>query len=201
MAAPVVPHSHEARLRAVLSRSPVVASIVDRWSRIGLPDCWLVAGCLAQTVWNDAFGLPVAHGISDIDLVYFDGGDLSAQTEASHATRIRASFSDLGLWVDVKNEARVHLWYAEKFGLPLEPYVSTEDAITTFPTTATAVGVQPRSNGLHVFAPYGLSDLLGLIVRPNKKQITRSVYDAKVKKWLAVWPGLRVVPWEGEPHG
>jgi hypothetical protein len=189
--------TQEAELQAVLSRSPIVATIVDRWPEIGLPDCWLVAGCLAQTVWNDAFGLPATHGISDIDLVYFDGDDLSQETEASHAARIRALLADLGLWVDVKNEARVHLWYAEKFGNALTPYVSTEDAITTFPTTATAVGVQPRADGLHVFSPYGLSDLLGLIVRPNKKQITQPIYDAKVKKWLGRWPGLRVVPWDG----
>ena len=193
--------NHETQLRAVLSRSPIIATIVGRWSGIALPDCWLVAGCVAQTVWNDAFGRPANHGLSDIDLVYFDDGDLSAETEASHAARIRALFADLGLWLDVKNEARVHLWYAEKFGNALAPYVSVEDAITTFPTTATAVGVQPRANGLHVFAPYGLSDLLDLVVRANKKQITRSVYDAKVTKWLAVWPDLRVVPWDAEPHG
>jgi hypothetical protein len=193
--------SQETQLRAVLSRSPIVATVVGRWSEVGLPDCWLVAGCVAQTVWNDAFGRPAGHGISDIDLVYFDGADLSAEAEARHAERIRTLFADLGLWVDVKNEARVHLWYAEKFGKALAPYVSTEDAIATFPTTATAVGVQPRANGLRVFSPYGLSDLLGLIVRPNKKQITRPIYDAKVKKWLARWPDLRVVPWDARPDG
>jgi uncharacterized protein len=191
----------ETQLRAVLSRSPIVATVVGKWSEVGLPDCWLVAGCVAQTVWNDAFGRPAGHGISDIDLVYFDGADLSAEAEAHHAERIRTLFADLDLWVDVKNEARVHLWYAEKFGEALAPYVSTEDAIATFPTTATAVGVQPRANGLRVFAPYGLSDLLGLIVRPNKKQITRPIYDAKVKKWLARWPDLRVVPWDAGPDG
>lgn len=189
-------HRQENQLRQVLSGSPIVAPVIDRWPDIGLPDCWLAAGCLAQTVWNDAFGLPARHGISDIDLVYFDGGDLSAGTEAGHAARIRALFAELGLWVDVKNEARVHLWYAEKFGTALAPYVSTEDAITTFPTTATAVGVQPDANGLRIFSPYGLSDLLGGVVRPNKKQITRPIYDAKVKKWLALWPRLRVVDWD-----
>jgi hypothetical protein len=193
--------SQETQLQAVLSRSPIVATVVGRWSEVGLPDCWLVAGCVAQTVWNDAFGRPAGHGISDIDLVYFDGADLSAEAEARHAERIRTLFADLDLWVDVKNEARVHLWYVEKFGKALAPYVSTEDAIATFPTTATAVGVQPRANGLRVFSPYGLSDLLGLIVRPNKKQITRPIYDAKVKKWLARWPDLRVVPWDAGPDG
>ena len=193
--------SQETQLRAVLSRSPIVATVVGRWSEVGLPDCWLVAGCVAQTVWNDAFGRLAGHGISDIDLVYFDGADLSAEAEARHAERIRTLFADLGLWVDVKNEARVHLWFAAKFGETIDPYVSTEDAITTFPTTATAVGVQPHANGLRIFAPYGLSDLLDLIVRPNKKQITRPIYDAKVEKWVARWPGLRVVPWDAEPDG
>jgi hypothetical protein len=196
-----LPHPLEAELQAVLLRSPIVASIVDRWSEIRLPDCWLVAGCLAQTVWNDAFGLPATHGISDIDLVYFDAGDLSEEAEANHAARLRALFADLGLWLDVKNEARVHLWYAAKFGSALAPYVSTEDAITTFPTTATAVGVQLGANGFRVFSPCGLSDLLGLIVRPNKKKITRPTYDAKVKKWLARWPDLLVVPWDAGPDG
>lgn len=188
-------------MRLILARSPIVAAIVGRWPQICLPDGWLVAGCIAQSVWNDVLRLPATHGISDVDLVYFDGEDLSAETEARHAARVRALFADLGLWIDVKNEARVHLWYAEKFGNALEPYVSTEDAITTFPTTATAIGVQPRPDGLRVFAPYGLSDLLGLIVRPNKKQITRPIYDAKVKKWLALWPGLRVVDWDDRGSG
>jgi len=189
-----VPEPEEA-LRSILSRSPLVAAVVDRWPAIDLPDCWLVAGCLAQTVWNDALGLPPTHGIADIDLVYFDAGNLSEEAEAVQAARIRSLFADLGPWIDVKNEARVHLWYAAKFGNDLAPYVSTQDAITTFPTTATAVGVQPRTDGLHVFAPYGLSDLLGLIVRPNKKQITQAIYDAKVKKWHARWPDLRIVAW------
>ena len=82
-------------LRPILARSPIVTTVVDRWPQIGLP---------------------ATHGISDIDLVYFDGNDLSEETEAGHATRVRALFADLGLWIDVKNEARVHLWYAEKFG-------------------------------------------------------------------------------------
>jgi uncharacterized protein len=187
-----------ARLRAIVRHSPILTAVLDRWADIGLPDCWLVAGALAQTVWNEAFDLPPTHGILDVDLVYFDD-DLSGDTEARHSARIRALFSDLSVWIDVKNEARVHLWYETKFGRAAHPYVSTEDAITTFPTTATSIGLQPRSNRLHLFAPFGLTDLFGLVVRANKKQITRSIYEAKVMRWLAQWPRLHVVPWDAEP--
>ena len=61
--------SHEDLLRSILQRSPIVSTVADRWPEIGLPDGWLAAGCLAQTVWNDAFGLPATHGLSEIDLV------------------------------------------------------------------------------------------------------------------------------------
>jgi len=189
-----------AQVRAILRRSPILTSILDRWANISLPDCWLVAGTLAQTVWNDAFHLPPSYGISDVDLVYFDINDLSEDAEAQHSTRIRELFSDLPVWIDVKNEARVHLWYEAKFGHAIRPYISTQDAIPTFPTTATAIGLHQERNQLRLLAPYGLTDLLGSIVRANKKQITRPIYEAKLSKWLALWPRLRVVPWDSEPQ-
>ena len=177
-------HDQETELQAVLSRSPIVAAIVDRWSEIRLPDCWLVAGCLAQTVWNEAFGLPATHGISDVDLVYFDGDDLSQGAEAA-MRRGSARCSPISACGSTSRTRRVCTFGMPRIRRPLAPYVSTEDAITTFPTTATALGVDPGANGLHVFAPYGLSDLLGRFVR-HKKQITRAIHEVKVKKWGGV---------------
>jgi hypothetical protein len=185
-----------ALLRNLALRSPVLSPLIDKWDDIALPNCWLVAGALAQTVWNNAFELPPAHGIADIDLVYFDADDLSEEAEATHSARVRQLFAHLPVWIDVKNEARVHLWYGAKFGRDIPPYVSTEDAISTFPTTATAVGLQPTAREILVLAPYGLSDLLGLIIRPNKKQITKAIYEAKVARWLTLWPKLRVIAWD-----
>ena len=185
------------RLHAIARRHPMLARSLERWAAIDLPDCWLVAGAVAQSVWNDAFCLPPDHGISDLDLVYFDATDLSEEAERRQSTRVRQLLSDLPVWIDVKNEARVHCWYEARFGRAVEPYTSTADAIATFPTTATAIGLQPISN--ETFAPHGLSDLFDLIVRPNKKQITRPVYDAKVARWLGLWPELQIIPWDEEP--
>jgi hypothetical protein len=186
---------HES-LQSVLMESPLLAPIIDGWEKLGLPDCWLVAGSLAQTVWNRAFNLPPTHGISDVDIVYFEPRDLSGGTEALHATRIREAFPHLPVRIDVKNEARVHLWYAAKFGYAIAPYTSTIDAITTFPTTATAIGLQKAPNGLTLNAPYGVDDLLRAIVRPNKKQITRERYEAKISRWIKTWPDLTIIEWD-----
>ncbi len=192
--------SDVARLGRVILASPILEPIVRKWEKVSLPDCWLVAGAIAQTVWNDAFGFDPDHGVVDVDLVYFDGADLSEDTEAEHASRIRSLYSDCGVKIDVKNEARVHLWYSQRFGYGIPPYTSTEHAIRTFPTTATAIGVQPECpGGLLISAPFGLSDLFGTIVRPNRVQVTRSIYAAKVIRWRSLWPELKIVDWSDVP--
>lgn len=188
-----------AGFKATVAASPLLAPVLSAWDQVALPDAWLVAGALAQTVWNRLHGFPPRTGIADIDLVYHDAADLSETAEARHAQRIGALFRDLPLRFDVKNEARVHLWYARKFGHPIEPYPSSEAAIASFPTTATAVGLRPGQSGYEVAAPCGLGDLMSLIVRPNKRQITEVVYDAKVARWRQIWPKLTVLPWEETP--
>jgi uncharacterized protein len=85
--------------------------------------------------------------------------------------------------------------YEQRFGYAIEPYLSSADAIATFPTTATAVGVRRIRGKLECCAPFGLDDLFGLIVRPNKGQITRAIYEAKVDRWRSIWPRLTFVPW------
>jgi hypothetical protein len=146
---------------------------------------------------DDAFGLPATHGISDIDLVYFDGDDLSQGAEASHAAGFVRCSPISACGSTSRTGARAPLVCREVRQHPRALCLDRGRHNDPFRATATSVGVQPRANGLRVFSPYGLSDLLGLIVRPNKKQITRPIYDAKVEKWLARWPELRVVPWDG----
>jgi len=183
------------QLEAALAQNRSISELLARFDEVGLPDAWLVAGAIAQTVWNLAFGKPAESGIKDVDLVYFDAHDLSPQTEAAHERRLRNLFRHLPVKLDVKNEARVHLWYAARFGYPIAPYSSTEDAIATFPTTATAVGVRRRADLFECCAPFGLDDLFSLVVRPNQRQITRAIYQAKVEWWRTVWPQLAFVPW------
>src|ERR1700679_3698917 len=83
-----------AKLRRIVMSSPIIGPIMRRWSSVALPDCWLVAGGVVQTVWNDAFGFAPEDGIADIDLVYFDTGDLSEATEHAYETRVRQAFAD-----------------------------------------------------------------------------------------------------------
>ena len=179
-----------------LAANDVVAELFDTWATIALPDCWLIAGIVVQSYWNRAFDQPPLYGVSDVDLIYFDPNDLSEAAEADVALEVRERFAHVPLKFDVKNEARVHLWYESRFGIEIEPYTSSPNAIDTFPTTVGSMGVRPGSDGLEAYATFGFDDLLSLVVRPNKRQVTRDVYAAKVDRWLALWPDLNIVDWD-----
>ena len=182
-------------LERAIRSSPVLGPVLDRWAEVRLPDGWLAAGAVAQTVWNAKLGYPPDHGIRDVDIVYFDGEDLTAESEQGEAQRIASLFAHSSVRCDVKNEARVHLWYEARFGYAIAPYRSTEDAIATFPTTATAIAVRLADGRFEVSAPFGLTDLFHLIVRPNKTQINAQRYEAKLSRWRTNWPALDIRPW------
>ncbi len=195
------------RLRTILENSSVVERILRRTPRLQMPNWYLGAGCIAQTVWNSLHGFELTRNIQDYDLAYFDSTDLSEETEEKTIRKAQSVLGDLGVTIDVKNEARVHIWYKKHFGNAIRPYRSIEDAISSWPTTATSVGVRYEENGnLLVYAPFGLDDLLSMIVRPNMKQAeyfltedestSREVYNQKAQKWVKAWPKLVVVPWE-----
>jgi uncharacterized protein len=182
-------------LEAVLRGNPVCAAIIDGAGTLGLPDWYLGAGAVAQTVWNRAHCRSPGADIADYDLVYFDPGDLSAESEKAAERAALAEFGSSGVRIDVTNEARVHLWYERRFGVKLEPYACAEAAISTWPTTATSIGVTKRNGQFTVYAPFGTADLWALIVRPNKRLVTRGVYEAKVARWSPIWPRLEIIPW------
>jgi len=181
-------------LERLVRTNAVANAILIRAHQLSLPSWYLGAGAVAQTVWNNLHGFDPSSGIKDYDLVYFDEDNLTQEAEQAVEDRVRTLFADLDVNVDVTNEARVHLWYAERFGRSISPYGSSEAAIATWPTTATSVGVR-QHDGFDVCAPYGLSDLFGMVVRPNKVIVPRSVYEAKAARWAAVWPKLKVVEW------
>ena len=185
-------------LEEALRDNPVVSTLLDGWTRLDLPNCWLVAGAVVQTYWNSVHGYSPLHGVSDADIVYFEPDDLSEESEADHANRISDMFHDLAVRFDVKNEARVHLWYEERFGYSIDAYTSAEAAIDTFPTTAGAIGIRPAGDKIECYASFGFDDLLELVVRPNKRQITRSIYEQKITRWRSLWPRLEIINWEDE---
>jgi len=181
-------------LHEILRKNEILYGVIEESQNLELPEYYIGAGCIAQTVWNYQNGNPPLKGINDIDFVYFDS-DLTLETENDVIQRIQDRFRDCPLKIDVKNQARVHVWYKAHFGYDISPYNSLKSAIDSWPTTSTAVGVRLVGEELQVYAPFGLNDLFSQIVRPNKAQITEEIYNKKAQKWICTWPSLTVVPW------
>jgi hypothetical protein len=183
------------KLLNIILENPAVKEVLENAGELNLPNWFVGAGCIAQTVWNKYHGYDLTKNITDIDLVYFDDNDLSYEAEDEIINLAKSKFSRIPISIDVKNQARVHIWYSKHFGYDIPPYSSIEDALRSWPTTATSIGIRKENEDYIVFAPFGLDDLLGLIVRANKAQITEEIYNSKVKRWTKCWPDLKVIPW------
>lgn len=180
----------------MLSCNEVLTEVLSRSVSLRLPGWYLTAGCLFQTVWNAVTSRAPGDGIKDYDLFYFDATDLSWEAEDAVIQSAKHVFADIPAEVEIRNEARVHLWYEEKFGTPCPAHTCTEDAIDSFAATTCCLGVRLEPAGRwRVYAPHGLSDVFNIIVRPNPILAPRSVFEDKTSRWRRQWPELTVLPW------
>jgi hypothetical protein len=183
-------------LRATLAHNEIVVEVLARAAALKLPGWYLTAGCVFQTVWNVVTDRPPTANIKDYDLFYFDDSDLSWDAENEVIQLGRAAFHDLRVDVEIRNQARVHLWYEHRFGVPCAPHTSTEAAIDSFAATTCCLGIRLNEDGeRRVYAPHGLADVFNLIVRPNPVLAPRSIYETKARRWRQHWPELTVLPW------
>jgi uncharacterized protein len=174
-------------------RNPVNAAIADELSRLALPDAWIVSGCLVQTVWNVLTNRAVDDGIRDYDIFYFDP-DTSWQAEDAVIRRLQHRLAHLGAHVEVRNQARVHLWYQEKHGLPYPPLQCSTQGIYRFLTKTTQVGIRRNENRHEVYAPSGFDDIAAMIVRPNPgPNFSAELFAAKAARWKMLWPEITVL--------
>ena len=184
------------RFTEIVLGNPINAALLRRLSALALPDCYLVSGCLFQSVWNALTDRPPTHGILDYDVFYCDRTDLSCDAEDAVIRRCDAATADLGVQVQVRNQARVHLWYPHKHGVPCPPLVSSRAAIDTFLSRSSCFGIRAATDGaLDVYAPFGYDDVFAMVVRPNPVRRRPSVYHEKVRRWQQAWPELTVLPW------
>lgn len=174
--------------RAHVAANPVNRAILSRWHLLDLPGSWLVAGCLFQTVWNMQAGRRPESGIKDYDIFYFDPSDLSETAEADVQTSVDATLGDLGVTIEVTNQARVHLWYAGHFGRPYPALASAEEGISRFLVRETCVGVRQAE----CYAPYGLTGLYAGTLTPNPATPYPELFDDKVASYMARWEWLKV---------
>ena len=179
---------------AAALRNPVNEAIADELFRWALPDAWIVSGCLVQTAWNVQTMRALDYGIADYDVFYFDP-DTSWQAEDAVIRKLQGRLASLDVKVEVRNQARVHLWYPQKHGLPYPALHSSSQGIDRFLTKNTQVGIRRTQAGHDVYAPNGFNDIADMVVRPNHKpNFSAANYEAKASRWKTLWPEITVLP-------
>jgi hypothetical protein len=175
-------------------QNPANEIIAEELFRLALPDAWLVSGCLVQTAWNVLTSRAVDYGINDYDVFYFDP-DTSWEAEDKVIRTLAERFTSRSIAVEARNQARVHLWYPEKHGLPYPELRCSTQGIDRFLTKNTQIGIRCTHEAYEVYAPNGYDDIAALIVRPNPgPNFSVANYETKAARWKALWPEITVLP-------
>jgi hypothetical protein len=177
-------------LISIAMTNPVNAALAERLPELGLQQCMLTAGCLFQAVWNHQSQQPVAWGVKDYDVFYFDE-DLSWEAEDEVIQRAGRLFEDLEVNVEIKNQARVHLWYRQRFGGDYPQLQSARDGIDRYLIAGTCMGLDVATG--EVYAPNGLADTEHGLLRNNPKNSSPDLFEQKARSYQARWPWLRII--------
>lgn len=174
--------------------------LLDALRTLRLPQWRLVSGAVYQSVWNALTGRPPGYGIKDYDVCYFDE-DVSYEAEDRIIRLVETAVAPLGILVETRNQARVHLWFERRFGSPYAPLTSTDESLTRYAAKVHAVGIRlEEDDEITVAAPFGLDDLFSFLVRPNPVLNNEGSFTEKALRAQAHWPELTIIPWTSAAH-
>lgn len=173
---------------ALIQKDPEMMRIIKIAEAQHLKDWLIGAGFIRNKVWDTLHGKTSQKGYqSDIDLVYFDPFGYNEVQD-------RALGKQLTDQTTVEWEV-VNQFYAHKYN-NIEPYSSTENAISKWPETATGIGITIKNDELILVAPHGITDLVEMIIRPSPYMpgaVERVKERMKKKNWLERWPKLKII--------
>ena len=188
---------HETFIKIIKQNSDLV-TILDYIYDLKLPNFYIAAGSVFQTIWNYYDNKPLNFGIKDIDIIYYDPINLSKESEQKLEKTIEDYLKKAGLnyELDIHNEARMHLWKKDNENKNIDQYKDSEDAIDQWIATVHAIGITKENNEIKVYAPYGLSDIFSKTIRPIKhKNNSKELYNKKVASWQKRFENLNIVEW------
>lgn len=174
------------------------ATILMRMPELGIRDWWLTG--LFRTVWNMRLGRSPESGLARYD-VYYYADDLSAEAEEEVGALAARLFADLRVTVRLRNQARAHLWFPERYGVAYPPLTTAAEGILRLPCSAEVAGLKRTGEDfIDMYAPFGLGDVWTMSVRPNRAMPLAAAYAEKTGRWQMQWPNVTVFSWGETPR-
>lgn len=185
-----------AALEDFVRGEPVLMQVLEGLREAALPDGWLVSGAIYNMVWNRLTDRPALENVKDIDVIYFDDSDLGYDAEDVVIQNMAARFQHSPVPVEVRNQARVHLWFPDKFGYEVTPLGHALQSLDRYASKTHAVAAHlTPSGGMKIAAPFGLDHIFSFRVVPNRVLENREAHVAKGARAKANWPHISVEPW------
>ena len=185
-------------LISILKKNHSLMDMLEYIAELHLPNFYIAAGSIFQTVWNYQDGRDLNYEIKDLDIIYYNADDLSVDADMKYYKMIQDYARSRGITyaIDVSNEARMHLWKEDKEGGNIRPYKNSEDAISRWIATVNAIGITLEEGNIKVYAPYGISDIFSRTIRPIKHDSnSKELYDKKALGWKKRFSKLTVIEW------
>jgi uncharacterized protein len=187
--------ARSAELRSILGRSTWFVGVLETVREVSPPNWWIGAGVIRDVVWEQrCSGAAAEIRTKDVDVAFFDGGDLSRDHDELIESELVRRRPDVA-W-EAKNQAAVHVWYPDRFGVQVPPFGSVPEAVATWPEYAVCVAARLASSGaIEICAPHGLDDLLDGVWRRHPTRVTVREYERRLahKQPASRWPGVRVI--------
>ncbi len=188
----------ETKLLAILKEHPLFMSALDAVFDLGIPQWCIGAGVIRNIVFDHLDGATTTP-IRDMDVAYFDMSDLTEHADRRYEAILKQRMPHVP-W-EVTNQAAVHLWFHKKFGYRVSPVAGIAEAVATWPETCTAVAVtKVVGEDYRVYAPCGLEDLFGMVIRRNPERIDVRTYNARIltKRYDQCWKSVKIIHENGE---
>ncbi|EEA94998.1 nucleotidyltransferase family protein [Pseudovibrio sp. JE062] len=177
-------------------RSTALYDLLKILRDAGLPDAWLASGAIYQSVWNALTGRDAGHGIKDYDLIYHDDSDTSYEAEDRVIKQLTKACEPLGLPVEIRNQARVHLWFPKHFGMDYPKLGCSLESLLYYASTTHSVAARLHEDDrLQIEAPFGLEPIFQMQMLPNKVLPNQQTFTQKATRLTKHWPELTIVPW------
>ena len=192
-----LPHDQQiAALEDIVRTEPLLMRVLRTLRDLDLPDAWLTSGAIYNTAWNRLTGKPSLTGIKDFDIIYFDDTDLSYEAEDRVIARVAAALGGIGVPVEVRNQARVHLWYPERFGSAYPKLAHATQSLDYYASQTHAVAMCLKADDtFETVAPFGLDFMFSFRMVPNRVLDNRETHEEKSARAKAIWPEIEIEPW------
>lgn len=174
-----------------------MVNVLRTVQKIRLSDWWVGGGFIRSKVWDHLHGYNTPTPIPDIDVIYFDKDDFEKNEINNSYTKSEKKYEDSlrdmmpQIKWEVVNQARMHVFH------DCLPYKNSSDALKDWVETATCIAVRLNRNGsISLSAPWGVGDLVNLILRPtntNPERVKEFYRRIEYKGWLQKWPDLKII--------